>query len=57
MPYLKDEKEKIQRFTNGFPLSSKDHIDFNEPLSLEESIKKLNNFYEQSKRKPELKCD
>ena len=27
--YLKDEKEKFQRFFSGFPLAFKDHIEFN----------------------------
>lgn len=26
VPYLKDEKENIQRFISGFPLSFKDYI-------------------------------
>lgn len=30
MPNLKDEKENIQRFISGFPLSFKDQIEFDE---------------------------
>lgn len=37
-PYLKDEKEKIQSFISGLPFSFKDHIEFDEPLSIEEVI-------------------
>ena len=45
-PYLKDEKENIQSFISGFPLSFKDQIEFDEPQSLEEAIKKLKHCYE-----------
>ena len=38
VPYLKEEKAKIQRFTSGLPMEFKDRIEFNEPRSLEEAI-------------------
>lgn len=57
VPYHKDEKSKIQRFINGFPLSFEDWIEFDEPFSLEETITKLRNCYEQSKHKPKCKCE
>ena len=57
VPYLKDEKAKIQRFVNGFPLAFKYEIEFDEPQSLEEAIRKLKHYYQQSKRKPEFKRD
>ena len=38
VPYLKEEKEKIQRLISGFPLEFKDRIEFDEPRSLEEAI-------------------
>jgi len=46
VPYLKDDKVKIQIFISGFPLSFKDHIEFGEPQSLEEAITKMKHFYE-----------
>ncbi len=57
VPYLTNEKEKIQRFIIGFPLSFEDWIKLDEPLSLEESIKKLKHCYGKSKCKPEFKHD
>ena len=47
VPYLKDEKAKIQRFISGFPTTYRDWIEFNEPLLLEEAIWKLKHCYEQ----------
>ena len=49
--YIKDKKVKIQRFMSGFPQSYKDRIEFYEPITLEEAIRKANYFYEQSKGK------
>jgi len=51
VPYLKDEKAKIQRFTSGLPMAFKDRIEFDEPRSLKESIQKLKQYYKQSKHK------
>jgi len=48
VPYLKHEKVNIQRFISGFLAAFKDQIDFNEPQSLEEPIKKLNHGCEHS---------
>ena len=38
--YIKDEKVKIQRFLSGLPQSYEDRIDFYEPRTLEEAIRK-----------------
>ena len=38
--YIKYEKVKIQRFLSGFPQYYKDIIDFYEPRTLEEVIRK-----------------
>ena len=38
--YIKDEKVKIQRFLSGLPQSYKDRIEFYEPRTLEEAIRK-----------------
>ena len=51
--YIKDEKVKIQRFLSGFPQSYKDRIEFYEPRTLKEAIRKAKYCYEQSKGKPD----
>eukprot|EP00253_Pinus_taeda_P023496 PITA_23496 len=55
VPYLKEDKAKIQRFTSGLLMEFKDRIEFDEPKSLDEAIRKLKHCYEQSKRKSETK--
>ena len=50
--YIKDEKVKIQHFLSGLPQSYKDRIEFYEPRTLEESIRKAKYFYEKRKGKP-----
>ena len=49
--YIKDEKVKVQRFLSGLPQSYKDRIEFYEPRTLEEAIRKAKYCYEQSKGK------
>ena len=49
--YIKDEKVKIQRFLSGLPQSYKDRIEFYEPRTLGEAIRKAKYCYEQSKGK------
>ena len=44
---------KVQRFLSGFPQSYKDIIEFYEPITLEEAIRKAKYCYEQSKGKPD----
>ena len=57
VPYLIEEKAKIQMFISGLPVAFKDKIEFNEPRSLEEAIWKLKHFCEQSNRNDEPKRD
>jgi hypothetical protein len=38
VPYIKDEKKKIQRFISGLPQTYRDRIEFDEPRTLEEAI-------------------
>ena len=47
--YIRDEKVKVQRFLSGLPQSYKYRIEFYEPRTLEEAIRKAKYFYEQSK--------
>jgi len=55
VPYLKHKKTKIQIFMSGSPVSFRDMIEFDEPISLEEAIWKLKNYYEKSKHRPQYK--
>lgn len=57
VPYLKEEKVNIQRFVSGLSVPFKYNIKFDEPISLEEAIKKLNHCYKQSKRNTESNQD
>ena len=51
LPYIIDEKPKIQRFLSCLPLSFKDRIEFDNPTTLEEEMRKAKSIYEQSKNK------
>ena len=51
--YIKYEKVKIQRFLSGFPQSYKDRIEFYEPRTLKEEIRKAKYWYAQIKNKPD----
>jgi len=49
VPYLKEEKAKVHRFFNGFPISYRDQIEFYEIRLLEEAIQILKHCYEKLK--------
>ena len=51
--YIRDKKVKVQHFLSGLPQPYKDRIEFYEPRTLEEAIRKAKYFYEQSKGKPD----
>ena len=51
--YIKDEKVKIQCFLSGLPQSYKDRIEFYEPRTLDEAIRKAKYCYEKRKGKPD----
>jgi len=57
VPYLNDDKKKVQRFISGFPLSFKDRIEYDEPQSFEEFNRKLKHCYKQLKRNFDPKHD
>ena len=57
VPYIKEEKAKIKRFTSRLPIAFKDKIEFDEPRSLEEAIRKLKHCYEQLKHENETKLN
>jgi hypothetical protein len=46
LSYIKDEKEKISRFLSGLPAFYKVKIQFDEPKTLEETIKKDKYLYD-----------
>ena len=51
--YIKDDKVKIQHFLSVLPQPYKEKIEFDEPITLEEAIRKAKYCYDQSKRKPD----
>lgn len=55
IPYLKDEKKKVQIFVIGFPLVFKYHIEYYEPQTLQEVIGKLKKCYDKSHHNSEPK--
>jgi len=51
VPYIIDEKPKVQRFLNCLPFTFKDMIEYDNPRMLEEAMRKANFCYEQSKHR------
>ena len=51
--YIRDDKEKIHHFLSGLPQSYKDGIEFDEPRTLEEAIRKAKYCYDHNKGKPD----
>jgi hypothetical protein len=49
--FIKEEQVRIQRFLSGLPSFYRDEIQFNEPKTLEEAIRKAKYLYEQKKRR------
>ena len=47
VPYIKAKKAKVQRFISGLPKDYQNRIDFDEPKTLEETIRKERYCYEQ----------
>jgi hypothetical protein len=46
VPYIKVEKEKVQLLISGVPKDYQNRIDFGEPKTLEETIRKARYCYE-----------
>jgi hypothetical protein len=53
VPYIKDEKVKVQRFLSCLPQSYKDIIEFDNPKTLNEVLRKERICYEQYKQRSE----
>ena len=51
VPYLVDEKPKVQRFLSCLPYHIKDRIEYDNPKTLEEAMWKANFCFEQNKKK------
>ena len=51
VPYIKDERENMQRFISGLPQSFQDRIEFDEPKTLEDVVWKVRYCYEKFKNK------
>jgi len=48
--FINDEKVKIQRFFSGLPYFYSDKIQYHNPKTLEETIRRENHIYEQRKQ-------
>lgn len=57
IPYLKDEKVKIERFICGLPMLFRDKIQLLEPQTLNNVVKKLEHCYEKAWNKTETKSN
>ena len=55
VPYLCDEKEKVQRFFRSLPIHMKERIEFVNPKTMDEVIRKEHMCYQQSKAKGETR--
>ena len=53
VPYIIDEKPKIQRFLSCLPLIFKEWVEYDNPKTLEEAMRKANFYYDQNKNKRE----
>lgn len=51
LPYIRKEKEKVQWFINSLPLFMKERLEFDNPKTMEEVIRKVQICYQQNKQK------
>ena len=54
VPYLVDEKPKVHRFLSCLPYHIKDRIEYDNPKTLEEAMRKANFCFEQNQKKESL---
>jgi hypothetical protein len=54
VPFIKDEAVKIQRYLSGLPPSMSDKIQYDDPKTMEETIRKVKCSYEQQGERPIL---
>jgi hypothetical protein len=55
VPFIKDEAVKIQRYLSGFPPSMSDKIQYDDPKTMEEIIRKEKFLYEKKGERPILR--
>eukprot|EP00253_Pinus_taeda_P002532 PITA_02532 len=53
VPYIREEKGKVQRFVSSLPAYMRERIEFDNPKSMDEVIRKARIYYQQSKQKGE----
>eukprot|EP00253_Pinus_taeda_P012189 PITA_12189 len=53
VPYIREEKAKVQRFASSLPPYMRERIEFDNPKSMDEVIRKARISYQQSKQKGE----
>eukprot|EP00253_Pinus_taeda_P030735 PITA_30735 len=51
VPYIREEKSKVQRFVSSLPPYMRERIEFDNPKSMDEAIRKARIYYQQSKQK------
>jgi len=54
VPYIREEKAKVQRFVSSLPLTMRERIEFDNPKTMDEVIRKAKICYQQSKQKGEI---
>ena len=54
VPYIVDEKPKVHRFLNYLLYHIKDRIEYDNPKTLEEAMRKVNLCYEQNRKKESM---
>jgi hypothetical protein len=52
VPFIKDEAVKIQRYLSGLPPSIGDKIQYDDPKTMEETIRRAKCLYEQQRERP-----
>eukprot|EP00253_Pinus_taeda_P026214 PITA_26214 len=53
VPYIREEKAKVQRFVSSLPLTMRERIEFDNPKTMDEEIRKARLCYQQNKSKGE----
>lgn len=53
MSYIHEEKAKVQRFVSSLPLAMRERIEFDNPKTMDEAIRKARLCYQQNKQKGE----
>ena len=54
MPYIVDENPKVQRFLSCLPFHIKDRIEYDNPKTIEEAMRKETFYYEQNHKKESM---